>query len=59
MKKLIALLLVCGFALSFMACGGGSQKEAESEDSVSTEAPAMEPAPAQADSTQADSAGVQ
>ncbi len=51
--------MVCGFALSFMACGGGSQKEADSEDSVNTEAPAMEPAPAQADSAQADSAGVQ
>jgi hypothetical protein len=59
MKKLIALLLVCGFALSFMACGGGSQKEANSEDSVNTEAPAMEPAPAQPDTAQTDSAGVQ
>ncbi|HEX8037841.1 MAG TPA: hypothetical protein VF490_01765 [Chryseosolibacter sp.] len=59
MKKLIALLMVCGFALSFMACGGGSQKEAESEDSVSTETPAMEPAPAQADTAQQDTTGAQ
>jgi len=24
MKKLIALVMVCGFALAFVACGGGS-----------------------------------
>jgi hypothetical protein len=42
-----------------MACGGGSQKEANSEDSVNTEAPAMEPAPAQPDTAQADTSGVQ
>jgi hypothetical protein len=59
MKKLIALLMVCGFALSFVACGGGSQSEADSEDSVSTESPAMEPAPNEADSTDADTTGVQ
>jgi hypothetical protein len=58
MKKLIALLMVCGFAASFVACGGGSQSEADSEDSVATESPAMEPAPAEADST-ADTTGVQ
>ena len=57
MKKLIALLMVCGFALSFVACGGGSQSEADSEDTVSTESPAMEPAPA--DTTQSDTTGVQ
>lgn len=61
MKKFIALLMVCGFAMSFIACGGGSQSEAESGDSVATEAPAMEPAPApaEADTTQADTTGVQ
>jgi hypothetical protein len=59
MKKLIALLMVCGFAMSFIACGGGSQSEADSEDSVSTESPAMEPAPAEADTAQADTSGVQ
>ena len=59
MKKLIALLMVCGLSMSFVACGGGSQSEAESEDSVTTESPAMEPAPAEADTTQADTTGVQ
>lgn len=61
MKKLIALLMVCGFAMSFIACGGGSQSEAESEDTVATEAPAMEPAeaPAEVDTTAADTTAVQ
>ena len=60
MKKLIALLMVCGFAMSFVACGGGSQSEAESEDTVANESPAMEPAPSQTDTTnQADTTGVQ
>ena len=27
MKKLFALLMVCGFALAFVACGGGKAKE--------------------------------
>ena len=51
--------MVCGFALSFVACGGGSQSEADGEDTVATESPAMEPAPAEADTTQADTTGVQ
>ncbi len=59
MKKLIALLMVCGFALTFVACGGGSQNEADSEDSTATESPAMEPAPMEADTTQMDTTGVQ
>ena len=60
MKKFIALLMVCGFAMSFVACGGGSQSEAESEDSVATESPAMEPAPAETDTTeQVHTTGVQ
>ena len=59
MKKFIALLMVCGFAMTFIACGGGSQSEAESEDSVATESPAMEPAPSEADTTEADTTGVQ
>jgi hypothetical protein len=57
MKKLIALLMVCGFALTFVACGGGSQNEAGSEDSTATESPTMEPA--EADSVDADTTGVQ
>jgi len=62
MKKLIALLMVCGFALSVIACGGGSsQSEADSADSVATETPAMEPAPAEADTsaTESDTSAVQ
>jgi len=53
MKKLIALLMVCGFAMSFVACGGGSQNEAESEEA--TETPTMEPAPME----EADTTGVE
>lgn len=55
MKKLIALLMVCGFAMSFIACGGSSQPEAESEEA--TETPTVEPAPAP--ESQADSTGVE
>lgn len=56
MKKLMALLMVCGFAMTFVACGGGTEKEAETEDA--TEAPAAEE-PAEADTTQQDTTGVQ
>ena len=59
MKKLIALLMVCGFAMSFIACGGGSQSEADSVDSVVTESPAVEPAPAEVDTTEVDTTDVQ
>jgi hypothetical protein len=58
MKKLIALLMVCGFALSFVACGGGSQNEADSADTTST-SPTMEPAPSEADTADVDTTGVQ
>ena len=58
MKKLIALLMVCGFAMSFIACGGGAQKE-EAETEEATETPAMDPAPAEADTTSQDTTGVQ
>jgi hypothetical protein len=54
MKKLIALLMVCGFAMSFIACGGGSQSEADSE----TETPAMEPAPSEPAPAEADTTAV-
>ena len=54
MKKLIALLMVCGFAMSFIACGGGSQNEAGSEEA--TETPVMEPAPSE---PEADTTGVE
>lgn len=54
MKKLIALLMVCGFAIAFVACGGGSTKEAESADTTATEAPVVEPDTTEADTTAAD-----
>lgn len=53
MKKLIALLMVCGFAFTFVACGGGAKNEAESTD-TETEQPAepsMEEAPADTTAT--------
>ena len=49
MKKLIALLMVCGFALTFVACGG--EKKAETEEQ--TETPAVEPADTTATDTTA------
>ena len=52
MKKIIALLMVCGFAFAFVACGGGANKEAESTETPATEetAPAVEETPAPVDS---------
>jgi len=51
MKKLIALIAVCGFALAFVACGG------KKEEAAATDTTAVETAPvAPADST--DSTGV-
>jgi hypothetical protein len=44
MKKLIAMLMVSGFAFAFVACGGGKQNEAESVDSTAVETP-VEPVP--------------
>jgi ABC-type Zn uptake system ZnuABC Zn-binding protein ZnuA len=38
MKKLIALVMVCGFALAFVACGGASKEEGSTE---STDTAAM------------------
>ena len=52
MKKLIALLMVCGFGMSFVACGGAQKEEAETEEA--TEAPAMEPSETETDTTQVD-----
>ena len=37
MKKLIALLAVCGFALAFVACGKKAEPAAEAVDSAATE----------------------
>lgn len=57
MKKLIALAIVCGFAFSFVACGGGAKKEeATQEDTVSAPAPADTTA---ADTTKTDTTSAQ
>lgn len=45
MKKLLALLMVCGFAFAFVACGGG-EKQTESDNATpETETPTVEPEP--------------
>ena len=52
MKKVIALVMVCGFALAFASCGGGSKTES------TTDSTAMAPADttaAPADTTKTDS----
>jgi hypothetical protein len=43
MKKVIALLAVCGFALAFVACGKKAE-EASTSDTTAIEAPAATPA---------------
>lgn len=50
--------MVCGFAMSFIACGGGAQKE-EAETEEATEAPAMEPSQSDTTQLEADTTGVQ
>ncbi|HRJ28713.1 MAG TPA: hypothetical protein PLV21_09090 [Cyclobacteriaceae bacterium] len=50
MKKLIALLAVCGFAFAFVACGGQKAEEAATEEAPATEEVA--PATEEADSTE-------
>lgn len=52
MKKVIALLMVCGFAFAFVACGGGSKTESTTDST--TMAPADTTA-APADTTKTDS----
>lgn len=57
MKKLIALLMVCGFAFAFVACGGGKTENAESTDTTSVETP-VEPADTTStDTTASDTTG--
>ena len=56
MKKLIALLMVCGFALAFVACGGGKTEEAATEDTTATETP-MAPDTTEADTSATDTTG--
>jgi hypothetical protein len=40
MKKLFALLMVCGFAFAFVACGGKKAEEAATEPATEEAAPA-------------------
>jgi len=56
MKKLFALLMVCGLAFAFAACGGKKAEEATTEPATEETAPATE---APADSTAADSTAAQ
>jgi hypothetical protein len=56
MKKLIALLMVCGFAFAFVACGGGKTENAESTDTTSVETP-VEPDTTSQDTTAQDTTG--
>ena len=51
MKKLIALLMVCGFAFAFVACGG--EKKEEANETEATETPAVTPADTTATDTTA------
>ena len=60
MKKLIALLAVCGFALAFVACGKKAEPAAEAVDSAATEEVVVDSASdVPADTTTLDSAAVQ
>lgn len=60
MKNLIALLMVCGFAFAFVACGGKTESTEAATDSVATEAPAaVDTTAAPADSTAADTTAAQ
>lgn len=55
MKKLIALLMVCGFAFAFVACGGGAKESSEgAADTTATETPAVEADTTANDTTAAD-----
>ena len=60
MKKLIALLAVCGFALAFVACGKKTEPAAEAVDSSATEEVVVDSATDMGvDTTALDTAGVQ
>jgi hypothetical protein len=60
MKKLIALLAVCGFALAFVACGKKAEPAAEAVDSAATttEEVVADSASEVVDSAAVDSTGV-
>ena len=56
MKKLIALLAVCGFAFTFVACGGQKAEEAATEEAApaTEEVAPVEEAPADTTEVAAD-----
>jgi hypothetical protein len=56
MKKLIALLMVCGFGFAFVACGGAKQEETATDSTVVTVDTTAAPA---ADTTAADTTAAQ
>jgi hypothetical protein len=58
MKKLIALLAVCGFALAFVACGKKAEPAAEAVDSTATEEVVVDSAADVVDSAAVDSTAV-
>jgi hypothetical protein len=53
MKKVIALLAVCGFAIALVACGKKAEEASTTADSTATvvETPAVDTTAASADST--------
>lgn len=53
MKKFIASLIVCGFAVAMVACGGKTETAATTADSTEVAAPAADSTAT--DSTAADS----
>lgn len=57
MKKFIASLIVCGFAVAMVACGGAKTEEAAATDSTATAAPAVDSTAT--DTTAADSTAAQ
>jgi hypothetical protein len=59
MKKLFALLAVCGFAWTFVACGKKTEPAAEAVDSTATEEVVVDSASDVVDTTAVDSAAVQ
>lgn len=60
MKKLIALLAVCGFAFAFVACGKKTEPAAEAVDSSATEEVVVDSATDMGvDTTAVDTAAVQ
>ncbi len=58
MKKIIALLMVCGFAFAVVACGGKTEN-AESADSTAVETPTVAPDTTAADTTATDTTAAQ